>query len=94
MDDIHDVREALASFSNPQWKVLGRQLGLKEVLLDEIKANYQQDGVQECLDKVLTHWLKRNYLEARFGRPTWQSLANAVKRSGDPALAANIWPEH
>ena len=94
IDDIHDVRKALAGFVHARWKVLGRQLGLREALLDEIKADYQQNGVQECLNKVLTHWLRRNYNVARFGGPTWQNLANAVKKSGDPALAAKIWPEH
>ena len=94
IDDIHDVREELAGFKLAQWKVLGRQLGLGEELLDEIQADYQRDGVRECLNTVLSHWLRRNYREAKFGCPTWQSLANAVKKSGDPALAAKIWAKH
>ena len=94
IDDIHDVREALAGFKLTQWKVLGRQLGLGEELLDEIQADYQRDGVRECLNEVLAHWLKENYHEARFGSPTWQNLANAVKKSGDTALAAKILGAH
>ena len=94
IDDIHDVREALAGFTQAWWKVFGRQLGLREELLDDIKADYQRDGVQECLDKVLSHWLRRNYREAKFGSPTWENLANVVKKSGDTALAAKIWGAH
>ena len=95
IDNIHVVREALAGFNLTLWKVLGRQLGLGEELLDEIKADYQRDGVRECLNQVLAHWLKRNYREAKFGgRPTWENLANAVKRSDDRALADKIWAEH
>ena len=41
IDDIHDVLEALAGFNLVWWKDLGRQLGLGEDLLDEIKADYQ-----------------------------------------------------
>ena len=92
IDDIHDVRETLAGFKLALWKVLGRQLGLGEELLDEIKADYQRDGVRECLNEVLAHWLRENYHKAKFGRPTWENLANAVKRSGDPAIATKIWP--
>ena len=88
------MREALAGFNQARWKELGGHLGLREQLLDEIMADYQLHGVRECLNKVLTHWLRRNYNVARFGVPTWQNLANAVKKTGDPALAAKIWPEH
>ena len=88
------MREALAGFNPAWWKVLGRQLGLGEELLDEIKADYQQNGVRECLNQVLAHWLRRNYREARFGCPTWHSLANAIKKSGNPAHAAKILVEH
>ena len=94
IDDIHAVCEALEGFKLAWWKVLGRKLGLGEDLLDEIKADCQQEGVRECLNNVLAHWLRRNYHEARFGCPTWQSLANAIERSGDRALATKIWPEH
>ena len=90
MDDKYDVSHALDGFSKSQWKVLGRELGLKSDLLDDINADYQCKGVGECFDQVLEAWLKRKYDVARFGPPTWQSLANAVKRSGDPAFADKI----
>ena len=92
IDDIHAVRKALKGFNKAEWKALGEELGLGEDLLDEIKANYHAQGVRECLNEVLKAWLRWNYHETSFGCPSWQSLANAVKRSGDPALAAKIWP--
>ena len=92
--DMYDVSQALEGFIKAQWKVLGRQLGLKSNLLDDINANHQRNGVEECFSRVLEAWLKRNHNEARFGPPSWHSLASAVKRSGDPALAANILAQH
>ena len=94
IDDIQAVREALAGFNKKLWKDLGRELVLREDLLEEIEANYQRDGVRECLNAVLTHWLRRNYDEARFGCPTWQNLANAIAKSGDHALANKILAKH
>ena len=94
INDLHDVSKALDGFHKSQWKVLGRQLGLKSDLLDQINADYQQNGVEDCSSRVLEAWLKRNYDEASFGPPKWQSLADAVKRSGDPALGATIWAQH
>ena len=91
VDDMYDVSHALDDFNIAQWKDFGRELGLKSNLLEEIKANHhQQNGVGECFNQVLKAWLKRNHNEARFGPPTWHSLADAVERSGDPALAAKI----
>ena len=44
IDDVHDVREALDGFNKAQWKNLGRELGLKSDLLDEINADYIRNG--------------------------------------------------
>ena len=92
--DMYDVSHALDGFTKALWKVLGRELGLKSNLLDEINANYQQNGVAECFSQVLEAWLKRNHDVARFGPPTWHGLASAVKRSGDNALASRILVQH
>ena len=94
ISDLHEVSQALDGFHKSQWKVLGRQLGLKSDLLDQINADYQQNGVEECFNQVLEAWLKGNHNEAWFGPPTWHSLADAVKRSSHPALAAKIWAQH
>ena len=94
IDDIHDLCVALASFTQAQWKVFGRQLGLRENVLGDIKADYQKDSVWEGLNEVLAHWLRRNYHEARFGSPSCENLTIAIKKSGHTALAAKIWGVH
>ena len=88
------MREALDGFNKAKWKVLGEELGLREDSLEEIKNDYQQNGVRERLNQVLAHWLRKNYDEERFGCPTWQNLANAVTKSGDRALADTILAKH
>ena len=88
------MSQTLDSFHKSQWKVFGRQLGLESDLLDRINADYQRNGVEECFNQVLEAWLKRNHNEAKFGPPTWHSLADTVRRSGDPALGAIIWAQY
>ena len=51
-------------------------------------------GKSCLLRSMLSHWLRRNYHETRFGSPTWENLANAVKKGGDTALVANILGAH
>ena len=94
MDDIYDVRQVLNDFNMKQWRVLGEHLGLGENLLDLISADHKGDGVRECFNEVLKAWLRWNYDLAKFGRPTWHRLADAVERSGDPAFATKICPKH
>ena len=90
IDDSHEVSQALEGFHKSKWKVFGRQLGLKSALLDQINADYQQNGVGECFNQVLEAWLNMDYDKDKFGPPTWHSLADAVKKCGNPALAAKI----
>ena len=85
--DLLDVTDALRTFNKGKWMDLGRELGVNEESLEAVRADYTQKGVNECLIEMLKHWLRRNYNEARFGPPTWDNLANAVEKSGDPALA-------
>ena len=89
MGDIDAVRHELDGFNKAKWKDLARGLGLRCALVDEINANYKQDGVRECLYQVLEEWLKQNHNVDKFGLPTWQSLASAVEQS-DRVLAAKI----
>ena len=88
------MSQALDDFNKSRWKTLGRKLGLKSGLLQKINSDYRRDGVEECFHQVLEEWLKRNHDVDRFGPPTWYSLANAVKRSGDAALADDIHAMH
>ena len=73
-----------------EFKALGRKLGLRETVLDEVNANYQREGVSECLIQMLRQWLNMNYAEFESKPPTWSNLADAVKKTGDCALAKAI----
>ena len=92
--DLSKVTNALRTFKKAKWKVLGRELGLSEVVLDEVKADYKQEGVDECLVEMLKHWLQGNYDQHDVKPPTWSNLANAVKKACDPALAGAIREQH
>ena len=91
--DLHNVREELRDYQKSNWRVLGLELGLANVL-DMIHANHELDGVERCMDEALHQWLMRNHNEEKFGRPTWKSLAAAIDRSGNRALAENIREKH
>ena len=69
---------------------LGRELGVREKYLEEVRADYAQRGVNECFVEMLKHWLRRNYDKARFGPATWDNLANAIEKVGDSPLADDI----
>ena len=90
LTDLQDVKDKLCPFNKGNWMELGRELGVKEEDLETVRADYTQKGVNECLTEMLKHWLRRNYDEAKHGSPTWDNLANAVKKSGDAALAHDI----
>ena len=92
--DLSIVTGALCKFKKANWKVLGRELGLDEVVLEDVAADYKQEGVGECLVEMLKHWLRMNYDEDDVKPPTWSNLANAVKKAGDPALAGAIRGQH
>ena len=90
--DLWDVKDELRRFNKKNWMHLGRELGVEEEHLEEVRAtcNYGHSGLNEWLVEMLNYWLKRHYNEAKFGSPTWETLANAVERSNDAALADAI----
>ena len=92
--DLSKVTNALRKFKKAEWKVLGRELGLDEVVLEEVAADYRQKGVRECLVEMLKHWLRMNYDESDVKPPTWSNLANAMNKTDDPALADDIREHH
>ena len=78
-----------------RWKDIGLALRLDPDKLDEIEKDNRHSS--NCLTKVLTLWLKKNYNTERFGEPSWELLAAAVgNRAGgnDSALAEEIAERH
>ena len=59
---------------------------------EEIHTQFKSD-IEECLTAMLRLWLKQSYGTEEYGKPSWQSLSDAVKhRSGgrNTALADEI----
>ena len=74
-----------------RWKHFGLALRLDPDKLDEIERDNRDSG--DCLTKVLTLWLQRNYNTKRFGDPSWELLARAVRHpagGNNSALAEEI----
>ena len=61
--------------------------------LNRIEANYKSDGVEECLRKVLEHWLNNT----ANGFPSWELLVEAIASpvgGKNCALASKIATNH
>ena len=74
-----------------RWKHFGLALRLDPDKLDEIERDNRDSG--DYLTKVLTLWLQRNYNTERFGNPSWELLARAVRHpvgGNNSALAEEI----
>ena len=84
----------MCKFNKGDWKDLGRELKLIEAVLDEVKADYKQEGVSECMVETLKHWLNMNYDDSESKPPTWSHLVDAMKEAGDSALAKTIREHH
>ena len=94
MDDLFDVNSELQPVA-ARWKHFGLALRLNPDKLDEIEKDNRDSG--DCLTKVLTLWLKKNYNTERFGEPSWELLARAAGNpagGNDSALAAKIAERH
>ena len=92
--NLLEVIRELREFNKAKWKDVGRELGLGEEDLDTIGDKNKAQGNKECMVEMLKHWLKRNYDTDKYGLPTWNSLADAVEKSGDSALADTIRKNH
>ena len=77
------------NFLNSQWDDLGLELGIIYTKLEEIKANNPQD-VSGCIQECLALWLQCNYNTSKFGKPTMESLAAALRRMRLGAVASGI----
>ena len=78
-----------------RWKNIGLALGVHPDLLDEIEQD--NSDLDDCLTKVLTLWLRRNYNTKKLGEPSWELLAKAVGHhlgGNNSALAEEITKGH
>ena len=63
-----------------RWKYVGLALRLDHDQLKKIEK--ENKDLEDCLNEMVTLWLKKNYITERFGEPSWKLLVEAV---GDPA---------
>ena len=92
--DITDLNEILQRLSNSRfhsskWIDFGLNLGLYEPTLDEIRAEFGP-SVSSCLRECLTRWLNKQDDVANRGGVNYDSLADALKNTGEIAVAENI----
>ena len=90
IDDLFEVKDKVTNAAG-RWRHIGLALGIRDPLLEEIEA--QKSTIEECLTAMLRLWLKQSYDTEEYGKPSWQSLSDAVKhRSGgrNNALADEI----
>ena len=88
--DLFTVNSELLPVAD-KWRKIGLALRLDPDLLSRIRGNHSD--VEDCLEDVLTKWLKKAYDVTRFGAPSWKLLVEAVAhRAGgnDRALAERI----
>jgi hypothetical protein len=83
--DVQTVLDVLgeAEFFPRHWRTLGRRLGVNDVDLDTIDADFKSDGVKRCLEAVIDIW-KRN------GENTWGELADAVSKCECSGGGSNV----
>ncbi|CAI8035374.1 Ankyrin-3 [Geodia barretti] len=83
--DVQTVLDVLleAEFLPRLWRTLGRRLGVNDVDLDTIDADFKSDGVERCLEAVIDNW-KRN------GENTWGKLADAVSKCEGSGGGSNV----
>ena len=84
--ELQDVLDVLreAGFSSAFWRPLGRQL-LDPVRhdLEAIEANHLSQGVQRCLEEVISHWINDS-------ENTWKKLVEAVRKCPDDGGGENV----
>ena len=74
-----------------RWRNIALALHLKDPKLSIIQDN--NADVTTRLTDMLRQWLNKTYDVERFGQPSWQMLAEAVRSpagGNNPALAAQI----
>ena len=76
---------------SPKWDLFAIKLGLRNHAVENIQENCSD--VMSRLFKALKEWLKLNYNHQKYGRPSWQRLAEAV-RGLDYGLFEEIARKH
>ena len=90
IDDLIDVKVKVLPVA-ARWRDIGLVLGISDSKLETIKADTL--AVRDRLTDMLRLWLNRAYNVEKYGKPSWQSLREAVRSpaGGDsPALADDI----
>lgn len=73
-------------FPDRYWKKLGRQLGLDNSTLDDIKVNY--GTLRERFKECLHTWLKRQ--DSTKQDELWKTLVEALNKMGQKSVAESI----
>ena len=89
INNLVEVKNELGHFA--KWHELGLQLGLTYSQLEVIESDKGSNN--ERLAAVLSDWLRMNYNTAKYGLPSWSSLAAALEQI-DGALAKTIKERH
>ena len=75
-DDLVDVMDYVHNLNQSALKKLGLQLGLLDSTLDKL---LDQTRPEEYGMKVMSAWLNQRDNVAKRGKPTWTTLATALK---------------
>ena len=78
-----------------EWRNIGLALRLDDSQLGVIQRD--NPDIYGRLTDMLRQWLNKTYDVERFGQPSWQMLAEAVRSpagGNNPALAAQIEEKH
>ena len=89
--DLYDVTVQLRDVA-ARWRYVGLALRLRDPDLSSIAA--EGKPVMDCLTDMLRLWLNKNYDVDKYGEPSWQMLAEAVREpvgGNNPALADKIY---
>ena len=81
--DIHAVFHAVHTIT-ARWELIATSLGMTPDTVAAVRRKYSD--LDECLQEILLHWLRRNYNTKQHGHPSWRRLCVAV---ADPAGGVN-----
>ena len=79
-------------FAEHRWIELGGKLHISEPKLETVRADNPLNA-KACLRACLAHWLRWNYDVDKYGKPTMEKLAAAIKEMGLKHVASKILGE-